>query len=46
VRPEIADEVIALAGSLGISATVIGRVEASGENRVIVDTQHGTFEYA
>jgi phosphoribosylformylglycinamidine cyclo-ligase len=46
VCPEIADEVIALAGSLGISATVIGRVEASGENRVIVDTQHGTFEYA
>lgn len=46
VRPGMADEVIALAESLGIAARVVGRVEASGENRVIVDTQYGTFEYA
>lgn len=46
VRPEHADEVIDLAESLGIAAKVVGRVADSGSNRVILDTQHGTFEYA
>lgn len=43
---EIAEEIIALASSFGIEAAVIGRVVAAPENRVIVETANGTFEYA
>jgi len=41
----MAEEVIALATSLGIEAAVIGRVVKAPENRVIVETAQGTFEY-
>ena len=45
-HPEMADEVIAMAASLGIDAAVIGRVVQAPENRVIVQTGKGTFDYA
>lgn len=45
-HPEMANEVIAMAASLGIDAAVIGRVVQAPENRVIVQTGKGTFDYA
>jgi phosphoribosylformylglycinamidine cyclo-ligase len=42
---EMAGEVIALAASFGIEAAIIGRVVQAPENRVIVQTGNGIFEY-
>ncbi len=40
-----ADTIIELANRLDMDAQIIGRVEESEENRVTVDTEHGTFSY-
>jgi phosphoribosylformylglycinamidine cyclo-ligase len=46
VSPEHAATIIETAQSFGIDAQVIGRVEASTSNKVTIQSQYGTFEYA
>jgi phosphoribosylformylglycinamidine cyclo-ligase len=43
--PEHAAEVIAIAGSFGIAAQVIGRVEEARAKEVVLTGPHGTFTY-
>ena len=45
LSPDLAEEVITIANDFGIDAQVIGAVEANDENRVVVDTANGTYEY-
>ncbi len=45
LAPEMAERVIATAAEFGIEAQVIGFVEESEENRVVVDVPNGTHEY-
>lgn len=45
VTPALAPAVIALANQFDIAAQVIGRVEDSPVNRVLIESAHGTFEY-
>jgi len=43
--PTIADELIARAQAVGIPAQIIGRVEASTETRLTIETERGRFIY-
>ncbi len=46
VAPEIAPELIGTATAFGISAQVVGRVEAApGQNRLTISGEFGTFDY-
>lgn len=45
VKPEHAQQVIDVAQSFGITAQVIGHVEAADKNEVIVKSEHGEFRY-
>ena len=45
VKPECADEIIAISKSMGIDAQIIGRVEAAPANRLTIKTSQGTWEY-
>ena len=42
---EIAAEIISLAQKYDIQAQVVGRVEKSSENSLIISTAQGVFEY-
>jgi phosphoribosylformylglycinamidine cyclo-ligase len=44
-EPTIADELIARARSVAIPAQIIGRVEASTETRLTIETEKGRFTY-
>ena len=46
VPPAAAPEIIAISGSFGIEARVIGRVEAAAQKEVIVRSEKGEFRYA
>jgi phosphoribosylformylglycinamidine cyclo-ligase len=43
--PEHAAEAIAIAGSFGIEAQVVGHVEASDTKELIICSEYGTFKY-
>jgi phosphoribosylformylglycinamidine cyclo-ligase len=45
VPGEIADDLISISKSLGVDAQVVGRVEASGEKKLTIKSEFGTFEY-
>ena len=45
LKPEHAARVIEIAGSFGIEARIIGRVEAADANRLTIISDKGTFEY-
>jgi len=45
VAPEIAAEVIGLAASLGLEATIAGRVEKAPQREIIVESGYGSFIY-
>ncbi len=45
VPPAAAPEIIAISGSFGIEARVIGRVEAAAQKEVIVRSEKGEFRY-
>lgn len=45
VDPADAQTIIDIAGSFGIDARVIGRVEESESTRLTIKSQHGIFEY-
>lgn len=42
---EIADDLISISKSFGVDAQVVGRVEASGEKKLTIKSEFGTFEY-
>jgi len=44
VRPEVANQVIAIAKSFNIDAQVVGRIE-QGERSLTIDSPYGTFHY-
>lgn len=45
VRPEMADQVIAISQSFGIDAQIVGHVE-EGLRSLTIKSEYGTFEYA
>lgn len=44
-RPDVAARIIAISEGFGIPAKIIGRVEASEDARLTLETAYGTFEY-
>ena len=45
VDEESADEIVEIARSFNVDAQVIGRVEASEQKELIIQSEHGVFEY-
>ena len=45
VRPEVAEQVIAISRSFNIDAQVVGRIE-EGPRSLTIRSEHGTFDYA
>lgn len=45
VNAEIAGEIIALSKSFNVNAQIVGRVEASTEKKLTIESKYGTFEY-
>jgi phosphoribosylformylglycinamidine cyclo-ligase len=45
VKPESADEIIAISKKYGVDARIIGRVEKSSAPEVILVTENGEFSY-
>lgn len=45
VAEESADEIVEIARSFNVEAQVIGRVEASDKKELIIQSEHGVFEY-
>lgn len=45
VNAEIAEEIIALSKSFNVNAQIVGRVEASTEKKLTIESKYGTFEY-
>jgi phosphoribosylformylglycinamidine cyclo-ligase len=45
VKPEIAEDIIAISKSFNVDAQIIGRVETSEAKKLTIKSQYGTFEY-
>jgi phosphoribosylformylglycinamidine cyclo-ligase len=45
VKPDIAEDIIALSKFFNVDAQIIGRVEASPKKRLTIKSDYGTFEY-
>ncbi|WP_248723302.1 AIR synthase related protein [Seonamhaeicola sp. ML3] len=45
VKPEIADDIVAISKSFNVDAQVIGRVEASEEKKLTIKSEFGEFSY-
>jgi len=45
VGEDIAEEIIAISKSFNIDARIVGRVEASEEKKLTINSEKGTFEY-
>ncbi len=45
VKPEVADDIIAISKSFNVDAKIIGRVEASETKKLTITSEYGTFEY-
>ena len=45
VAEESADEIVEIARSFNVDAQVIGRVESSDTKELIIQSEHGVFEY-
>lgn len=45
VKPEAADEIIAISKSFGVDAQIIGYVESGSAPKVTIKSAYGTFEY-
>lgn len=46
VSPDIAEEIISISKSFNVDAKIIGRVEASEEKKLTIQTEVGTFLYS
>lgn len=45
VKPEIAEEIIAISKSFNVDAQIVGRVESSDQKKLTIQSPYGTFEY-
>lgn len=45
VSPDVAEAIIAISKSFNVDAKIIGRVEASKEKKLTIQSEFGTFEY-
>lgn len=45
VKPQLAEQIIAISASFNINAKIIGRVEASDSTKLSIRSVHGDFEY-
>lgn len=45
VKPEVAEDIIAISKSFNVNAQVIGRVESSDEKKLTIQSEYGTFNY-
>jgi len=45
VKPEIADDIIAISKSFSVNAKTVGRVEASEIKKLTIKSEYGTFSY-
>ena len=45
VKPEIAEDIIAVSRSFNVEAQVIGRVEASNTKKLTITSEYGVFTY-
>ncbi|MBZ9728795.1 phosphoribosylformylglycinamidine cyclo-ligase [Salegentibacter sp. JZCK2] len=45
VNPEIAEEIIAISKSFNVEAQIVGRVEASEEKKLTINSEFGEFQY-
>ncbi|MDM1045628.1 phosphoribosylformylglycinamidine cyclo-ligase [Myroides sp. 1354] len=45
VNPAIAEEIIAIAQSFNVRAQIVGRVEASADKKLTIQSTYGTFTY-
>jgi len=46
VKEEIAEDLIAISKSFNVDAKIVGRVEASDQNKLTIESQFGKFEYS
>jgi len=45
MAPHRAEEIIEISRSFGVDARMIGRVESADEKEVIIDGEHGQYQY-
>ncbi|MBP6557161.1 MAG: phosphoribosylformylglycinamidine cyclo-ligase [Flavobacterium sp.] len=45
VPQDIAKDIIAISESFGVAAKIVGRVEASGNKKLTIESEFGTFKY-
>jgi len=45
VDPSIASDLIAISESFGVSAQIVGKVEANSVKKLTIESEYGTFEY-
>lgn len=45
VKPEIAEDIIAISKSFNVNAQIVGRVEASETKQLTITSEYGTFKY-
>jgi len=45
VKPEVADNLIAISERFGVAAQIVGRVEKSDSKKLTISSEYGTFVY-
>ena len=45
VKPEVAEDIIAISKSFNVDAKIVGRVEASDSKKLTINSEYGIFEY-
>ena len=45
IAPEYAEEVMEISKSFNIDARIVGRVEESDSNKLIIESENGTYTY-
>jgi phosphoribosylformylglycinamidine cyclo-ligase len=45
VNPSIAEDLIAISEGFGVSAQIVGRVEANSVKKLTIESEYGTFVY-
>jgi len=45
VKPEVAEAIIKISKSFNVDAKIIGRVEASSQKKLTINSEYGTFSY-
>jgi phosphoribosylformylglycinamidine cyclo-ligase len=45
VKPEVAEDIIAISKSFNVDAKIVGRVETSDSKKLTITSEYGIFEY-